>query len=97
MPHAGIAQFQVEISQLKRVSLTRKGREGCETNFLSVLEHCTNICLGFTPPRPAELRHMETARNKGEKQGLPVAATWGMGVIVVNSDMFCRHTSRFHH
>ena len=46
------------------------------TSFSSLSEHCTNDLLCFHPTqRRAELRHLETTRNKEEGQGLPVSTT----------------------
>ena len=49
---------------------------GSVTSFSSLSEHCTNDLLCFHPTqRRAELRHLETTRNKEEGQGLPVSTT----------------------
>ena len=46
------------------------------TSFSSLSEHCTNDLLCFHPSqRRAELRQLETTRNKEEGQGLPVSTT----------------------
>lgn len=36
---------------------------------------CKEVLLGFTLPRPAKLRPIETARNEEGKRGLPIAAS----------------------
>lgn len=59
---------QIEFSLLKR-------KNRVTNSFSSPFGYHVKVPLNFIPFRMAKLRYIEMARNKEEKQGLPMAAT----------------------